>query len=57
MTESRTMTFNDLQIINPILKAIELANYDTPTPVQTETIPLILEGKISVSAQRRAGTG
>lgn len=50
------MTFNDLQIINPILKAIELANYDTPTPVQTETIPLILEGK-DILASAQTGTG
>lgn len=50
------MTFNELQIINPVLKAIELANYDTPTPVQTETIPLILEGK-DILASAQTGTG
>lgn len=56
MTESRYMTFNELNIITPILKATELANYDTATPIQTEAIPLIIEGK-DLLASAQTGTG
>jgi ATP-dependent RNA helicase RhlE len=50
------MSFKDLKLNRPILRAIAEMNYDEPTPVQEMTIPLVLEKKdIIVSAQ--TGTG
>ena len=50
------MSFKDLNIIKPLLKAIEASGYIEPTLVQQKSIPLVLEGKdIIVSAQ--TGTG
>lgn len=37
------MTFNDLKISEPILKALEQKNYSEPTPIQEKAIPLILQ--------------
>ncbi|WP_282121790.1 DEAD/DEAH box helicase [Algibacter mikhailovii] len=50
------MSFKDLKLNRPILRAIAEAGYDNPTLVQEKTIPKVLEGKdIIVSAQ--TGTG
>lgn len=50
------MSFKDLQLNRPILRAVAEAGYDNPTLVQEKTIPLVLNGKdIIVSAQ--TGTG
>ncbi|MGC1204964.1 MAG: DEAD/DEAH box helicase [Flavobacteriaceae bacterium] len=50
------MSFKDLQLNRPILRAIAEAGYDNPTLVQEKTIPLVLEKKdVIVSAQ--TGTG
>ena len=50
------MSFKDLKLNRPILRAIAEVGYDNPTLVQEKTIPKVLEGKdIIVSAQ--TGTG
>lgn len=50
------MSFKDLKISKPILRAIAEAGYDNPTLVQEKTIPLVLNKKdVIVSAQ--TGTG
>ncbi|WP_178987803.1 DEAD/DEAH box helicase [Winogradskyella schleiferi] len=50
------MSFKDLHLIKPLLKAIEASGYVDPTLVQQRSIPLVLEGKdVIVSAQ--TGTG
>ncbi|MBO6880287.1 DEAD/DEAH box helicase [Winogradskyella sp.] len=50
------MSFKDLKIIKPLLKAIEASGYSEPTLVQQRAIPPVLEGKdVIVSAQ--TGTG
>ncbi|WP_298556686.1 DEAD/DEAH box helicase [uncultured Algibacter sp.] len=50
------MSFKDLKISKPILRAVAEAGYDNPTLVQEKTIPLVLEKRdIIVSAQ--TGTG
>lgn len=50
------MSFSDLQLIDPLLKAIEEQQYHVPTEVQKQTIPAILEQRdVIVSAQ--TGTG
>ncbi|WP_298236886.1 DEAD/DEAH box helicase [uncultured Algibacter sp.] len=50
------MSFKDLKISKPLLRAVAEAGYDNPTLVQEKTIPLVLEKKdVIVSAQ--TGTG
>ncbi|WP_298364397.1 DEAD/DEAH box helicase [uncultured Lutibacter sp.] len=50
------MQFKDLQLIKPLLKAIAAKNYDAATPVQAQTIPLVLDKK-DVIASAQTGTG
>ncbi len=38
------MQFNSLNIIEPILKSLEEEGYTTPTPIQAQAIPIVLEG-------------
>ncbi|MGE5944578.1 MAG: DEAD/DEAH box helicase, partial [Flavobacteriales bacterium] len=50
------MSFKDLQLNKPILRAVAEAGYESPTLVQEKTIPLVLAKKdVIVSAQ--TGTG
>ena len=37
------LTFNELHLIDPILKALENEGYTTPTPIQQKAIPLVLK--------------
>lgn len=50
------MLFKDLGLSDPILQAVTEAGYDTPTPIQAQAIPLILEGRDLVGASQ-TGTG
>jgi ATP-dependent RNA helicase RhlE len=50
------MTFKDLKIIDPILRAIEGEGYEVPSPIQIEAIPLLLERK-DLLASAQTGTG
>ncbi len=50
------MKFEDLRLSKPLLDAVHAADYETPTPIQTEAIPLILDGK-DVLACAQTGTG
>ncbi|HBE78144.1 MAG TPA: DEAD/DEAH box helicase, partial [Firmicutes bacterium] len=50
------MTFEDLQLIPPILKALQTEGYQTPTPIQEEAIPLILAKKDLLGCAQ-TGTG
>ncbi len=50
------MSFKDLNLNKPILKAIEEAGYLVPTLIQEKTIPLVLEKK-DVIASAQTGTG
>ena len=38
-----TMTFKDLQLIEPLLRAVEEENYTHPTPIQAQAIPVVLK--------------
>ena len=51
-----TATFESLNFEPFIMKAIEKMGFEEPTPVQVETIPLIMEGR-DVMAQAQTGTG
>lgn len=50
------MLFKDLDIIEPIQKALEEAGYSKPTPIQEQSIPAILEGKDLLGCAQ-TGTG
>ncbi len=50
------MTFQELQIIEPILNALKVKEYEIPTPIQIESIPLLLQGK-DILGSAQTGTG
>jgi ATP-dependent RNA helicase RhlE len=50
------MLFTDLKLNEKILKAIEEEGYTSPTPIQAQAIPLVIEGK-DVLAGAQTGTG
>ncbi len=50
------MTFKELNIIDPILKALSTEGYETPTPIQTKAIPSLLLGK-DLLGVAQTGTG
>ena len=39
------VTFADLGLAEPLLRALHAANYVHPTPIQARTIPLLLQGR------------
>ncbi len=50
------MTFQSLKLIDPILKALTVEWYTTPTPIQAKSIPIILQGK-DLFGCAQTGTG
>lgn len=50
------MKFENMNIIEPILKALKDKNYNEPTSIQTKAIPIILEGN-DVLGSAQTGTG
>ena len=56
MKQNEPMTFQDLNLISPLLDNIRAAGYTTPTPIQQATIPLVLQGK-DVLGCAQTGTG
>jgi ATP-dependent RNA helicase RhlE len=50
------MTFENLGIIDPILKAIRAEGYTQPTPIQEQSIPILLSGKDLLGCAQ-TGTG
>lgn len=49
-------TFNDFDIDKKVKKNIEIKGYQTPTPIQDEAIPLLIQGKDMI-ATANTGTG
>ena len=50
------MTFEELKLAPAILKAVLEQGYDTPTPIQAQAIPCVLEGK-DLLGGAQTGTG
>ena len=50
------MSFSSLGLSDPILKAVTEKGYDTPSPIQLQAIPAVIEGK-DVMAAAQTGTG
>ncbi|MBN2325919.1 MAG: DEAD/DEAH box helicase [Candidatus Omnitrophica bacterium] len=48
--------FSNLDLSEPVLKALNDVGYESPTPIQEEIIPLVLAGR-DVMGQAQTGTG
>jgi len=53
---AENITFASLNLAPEILKALDETGYTTPTPIQAQAIPLVLEGR-DVMAGAQTGTG
>ena len=49
-------SFRDLALSEPLLKALDDVGYETPSPIQAQVIPFMLEGR-DVLGQAQTGTG
>lgn len=50
------MTFKELELIEPILRALTTEGYTQPTPIQEQSIPILLQGKDLLGCAQ-TGTG
>ena len=50
------MSFKNLELTQPILKALDAQGYTTPTPIQKQSIPLVLAGR-DLLGVAQTGTG
>ena len=51
-----TLKFSDLNLPEPLLRAVTEVGYETPSPIQAECIPLLLDGH-DLLGQAQTGTG
>jgi ATP-dependent RNA helicase DeaD len=56
MSDTSSAAFADLHLPAPVLKALKELGYETPSPIQAATIPLLMEGR-DVLGQAQTGTG
>ena len=49
-------TFSDLKLAAPVASALEKIGYETPTPIQAQSIPAILKGR-DIQGIAQTGTG
>ncbi|MGQ8364998.1 DEAD/DEAH box helicase [Glaciecola sp. 1036] len=56
MSDSVDMTFADLGLPPEILQALEKVGYEKPSPIQAQSIPLLLQGH-DLLGQAQTGTG
>jgi ATP-dependent RNA helicase DeaD len=54
--EQRQPGFSELGLTEPILEALSAVGYETPSPIQAQTIPLLLAGS-DLLGQAQTGTG
>ena len=52
----QSMTFDDLNLAPAIMKAVREQGYETPTPIQAQAIPAVLQGQ-DLLAGAQTGTG
>ena len=50
------ISFNDLALNKSLLKILDEVGYESPSPIQAQTIPLLLEGR-DIIGQAQTGTG
>ena len=53
---TENITFSSLNLAPELLKALEEFGYKTPTPIQAQAIPAVLEGR-DLMAGAQTGTG
>jgi len=56
MSEENSPSFNDLCLAPSVFKVIDEIGYETPTPIQAQSIPPLLEGR-DLLGQAQTGTG
>ncbi len=56
MTAGTVTAFHQLALHDAILRALDEVGYETPSPIQAQTIPLLLQGR-DVLGQAQTGTG
>lgn len=56
MSGEQITSFDQLALEQPLLKALTEVGYESPSPIQAQTIPLLLEGR-DVLGQAQTGTG
>ena len=56
LNKSKLMTFKELKITEPVLKALSDKDYVTPTPIQEQAIPAGVEGR-DILGIAQTGTG
>jgi ATP-dependent RNA helicase DeaD len=56
MNTATVTAFSQLALNNSLLKALDEVGYETPSPIQARTIPLLLQGE-DVLGQAQTGTG
>jgi ATP-dependent RNA helicase DeaD len=55
-TEPPNLSFDDLALSAPVVKAVKKVGYETPSPIQAEIIPYVAQGR-DVIGQAQTGTG
>ncbi|MGY4877151.1 DEAD/DEAH box helicase [Vreelandella aquamarina] len=55
-TSVASPSFGDLALLPAVLSAVENLGYETPSPIQVQTIPALLEGR-DMLGQAQTGTG
>lgn len=55
-TDSTNLSFNDLSLSAPIIKALKNVGYESPSPIQAKIIPFVMDGR-DVIGQAQTGTG
>lgn len=56
MSSEEITSFDQMALSKPLLKALVDVGYETPSPIQAQTIPLLIEGR-DVLGQAQTGTG
>lgn len=54
--EAQVATFDDLNLSKEVLKAVHELGFESPTPIQERSIPVVLDGKDMIG-QAQTGTG
>ncbi len=50
-------TFKDFELKAPLLRAIEEMHFEKPSPIQAQTLPILLEGRTDLIGLAATGTG
>ncbi|MEJ2355749.1 MAG: DEAD/DEAH box helicase, partial [candidate division WOR-3 bacterium] len=50
-------SFKDLGLSEETLSVLKTKGFEEPTPIQEQTIPVLLSGKKDIIGQARTGTG